>query len=57
MDIGGPEYHREDEDFLNCIQNNKQTKLNVNSSLQTQKVIDSIYKTSSTNKIEEIQNE
>lgn len=57
VDIGGPEYTREDEDFLNCIQNNKQPMLNVNSSLHIQKVIDSIYKTSSTNKIEEIQNE
>ena len=57
IDVGGPEYTREDEDFLNCVQNNKQPMLNVNSSLQTQQVIDSIYKAASTNKIEEIQNE
>lgn len=57
IDVGGPEYTREDEDFLKCIQNNKQPMLNVNSSLQTQEVIDSIYKSAASNKIEEIQNE
>ena len=56
IDVGGPEYTRENIDFINCIQNNKQPMLNIFSSLQTQNVIDSIYKASLTNNIEYVEN-
>lgn len=52
IDIGGAEYTREDEDFIYCIRNNRQPMLDVNSSLHTQKIIDLIYKSATTHKIE-----
>ena len=56
IDIGGPEYTREDNDFINCIRNKKQPMLNVFSAMQTQNVIDSIYKASLSNNTVEIEN-
>lgn len=52
IDIGGPEYTREDLDFINCIRNSKQPALNVIESSRTQSVVDSIYKSSKHNSIE-----
>lgn len=46
IDIGGPEYTREDQDFLKCVRIKKQPMLNVIDSSKTQSVIDSIYKSS-----------
>lgn len=49
IDVGGPEYTREDMDFINCIKAGKQPMLNVFSAMKTQCVIDSIYKTAKIN--------
>ena len=54
VDIGGPEYTREDLDFINCIRNDKQPMLNVVDASRTQSVLDSIYKSSKYNSIEVI---
>ena len=55
IDVGGPEYTREDEDFMECVKNKKQPMLNIIDSSRTQSVIDSIYK-SSKNKSADIVN-
>lgn len=57
VDIGGPEYTREDYDFVNCIRRNIQPMLNVTSSLQTQRVIDLIYKSANYHKVLKQENE
>ena len=49
IDVGGPEYTREDIDFINCIKESKQPMLNVFSAMKTQCVIDSIYKAAKSN--------
>jgi len=52
IDIGGPEYTREDIDFVECIRNNQQSMLNVNSASRTQSVVDAIYKSSKKKSVE-----
>jgi predicted dehydrogenase len=52
IDIGGSEYTREDLNFIECIRNEKQPILNVINSNKTQSVIDAIYRSSKSNKIE-----
>jgi len=52
VDIGGPEYTKEDVDFINSIMNKQQSNLNVIHSSMVQSVIDSIYKSSKTKKPE-----
>ena len=54
IDIGGPEYTKEDIDFLNCIKNKKQSMLNVHNSSNTQSVIDCMYKSAKTKKTEKV---
>ena len=49
IDVGGPEYTREDIDFINCIKESKQPMLNVFTTMKTQCVIDSIYKAAKSN--------
>ena len=54
IDIGGPEYTNEDVDFINSIRNGKQLELNVLFSRNIHSVIDAIYKSSTTKKLEEV---
>ncbi len=54
IDIGGSEYTNEDIDFVNSIKNNIQSNLNVIHSTMVQSVIDSIYKSSKTKKLESV---
>jgi len=56
VDIGGPEYTREDEDFINCIQNNKKPMLSVFSASQTQNVIDAIYQSNLASDFKDVEN-
>jgi predicted dehydrogenase len=52
LDIGGSMYASEDADFVNCLENGTQPGSNVINSIQVQSVIDSIYKSSKSNKQE-----
>ena len=52
IDIGGPEYTREDIDFVECIRNNQRSMLNVNNASRTQCVVDTIYKSSKKKNVE-----
>ena len=45
-------YASEDADFINCLENGTQPGSNVINSIQVQSVIDSIYKSSKSNKQE-----
>lgn len=54
IDIGGPEYTREDTDFLNCISNDRQSMLNILNSSNTQSVIDCMYQSAKTGKTEKV---
>lgn len=54
VDIGGPEYTREDLDFIYCIRNGKTSSLNVIDSTKTQSVIDSIYRSSKNGNVEKV---
>jgi len=54
VDIGGPEYTKEDIDFVNSIMKKQQSNLNVINSSKIQSVIDSIYKSSKTKKAESV---
>lgn len=47
FDVAGPEFTREDEYFIDCIKNKKQTKLDIKTACKNQIVVDSIYKSSS----------
>lgn len=47
LDIGGPEYTREDRYILESIKNCKQTEMDVFEALKTQSIIDAIYQSSS----------
>ena len=49
IDVGGPEYTREDIDFINCIKDSKQSMIDVFSAMKTQCVIDSIYRAAKSN--------
>ena len=52
LDIGGSMYASEDADFINCLENGTQPGSNVINSIQVQSVVDSIYKSSKSNKQE-----
>ena len=52
LDISGSMYALEDVDFINCLENGTQPESNVINSIQVQSVIDSIYKSSKSNKQE-----
>jgi len=52
IDIAGPEYTREDLDFIDSIKNQQQMNLNVVNSSKVQSVIDSIYLSSNSKKQE-----
>jgi len=54
VDIGGPEYTREDEDFIECVRENRQPVLNVIDSSKIQSVVDSIYKSSKNKSLESV---
>ena len=52
LDISGSMYALEDVDFINCLENGTQPGSNVINSIQVQSVVDSIYKSSKSNKQE-----
>ena len=52
VDIGGPEFTREDIDFVKSIKSRKQSELNVINSSKVQSVIDHIYRSSKTKNVE-----
>jgi predicted dehydrogenase len=52
IDIAGPEYTREDLDFIECVRTGKLPMLNVLDSSRTQSVVDSIYESSKNRKLE-----
>lgn len=52
VDIAGPEYTREDLDFIECVRTGKLPMLNVLDSSRTQSVVDSIYESSKNRKLE-----
>ncbi|MFA0832418.1 MAG: Gfo/Idh/MocA family protein [Methanobacterium formicicum] len=54
LNIGGPEYTREDLDFLKCIKNDKESICNFREASKTNFVIDSVYKSILTEKSEKI---
>lgn len=54
IDIGGPEYTREDLDFVNSIKTGKQSMLNIINSSNIQCVIDSMYQSAKTKKSQKV---
>ena len=52
FDIGGTMYTKEDTDFVKCIKMDKQSFLNLKNSLVSQSIVDSIYKSDDTKKLE-----
>jgi predicted dehydrogenase len=55
IDVGGPEYTREDIDFINYIKDNKQPMIDVFSAMKTQCVIDTIYRAAKSNQKETVE--
>lgn len=55
IDIGGPDFTKEDLHMANCVKQNKQTIFNVFEASKTQSVIDAIYKSSNENKLKEVE--
>ena len=54
IDIGGPEYTKENRHFVNCIKNNEKPLVDVIQAIKIQNVVDSIYKTAKSGKVEEV---
>ena len=54
IDIGGPEYTKENQHFVNCIKNNDKPLIDVFQAVNVQSVVDSIYKTAKSGKVEEV---
>lgn len=54
IDIAGPEYTREDVDFIECVFNGKEPHTNVIDAINNQGVIDAIYKSAQTKNIEKV---
>lgn len=54
LDIGGPEYTREDLDFLQCIKNDRESICNFQEASKTNFVIDATYKSINSEKSEKI---
>jgi len=49
IDIGGPDYTKEDMHMVECVKNNKQTLENVFEASRTQSIIQAMYDASSEN--------
>ena len=54
VDIGGPEYTNEDVNFIKSIQSGKESELDVFSSRNVHNVVDAIYQSSATKKLETV---
>lgn len=55
IDIGGPEYTREDSYFIDCINGQKSSMVDVISSANVQLIIDSMYKSAKSKKIQVVE--
>jgi len=53
-DLAGPEFTKEDLDFVNCIRGEKQSQLNLINSSFVHSVIDAIYKSAKTKQTEDV---
>jgi predicted dehydrogenase len=54
IDIGGPEYTKEDEYFINCIRNGKKSMIGIVEAIATQSVIDAIYNSTKKHTFEKV---